>query len=151
MSTKVEDVTIQRMSREDLDEVFRLESLCFSDPWSRSSFEHELCNRFSVPLVVKSGTSTLGYACLWHVYDQMEIADIGVSPEFREKGIGSMMLRWVLEEARRRSCSSVILSVRESNQAALSLYRKFGFVELDRRKRYYRLPDEDAIIMTRTV
>jgi ribosomal-protein-alanine N-acetyltransferase len=151
MSTKVEDVTIQRMTQDDLDEVFRLESLCFSDPWSKSSFEHELSNRFSVPLVVKSSTSMLGYACLWHVYDQMEIADIAVSPDFREKGIGSMILRWVLEEARRRGCSNVILSVRESNRAALSLYRKFGFVELDRRKRYYRLPDEDAIIMTRTV
>lgn len=151
MSTKVEEVTIRRMTREDLDEVFRLESRCFSDPWSKSSFEHELKNRFSVPLVVKSGTRTLGYACLWHVYDQMEIADIAVSPEFREQGIGSMMLRWVLEEAERRSCSSVILSVRESNRTALGLYRKFGFVELDRRKKYYRLPDEDAVIMIRAV
>jgi ribosomal-protein-alanine N-acetyltransferase len=147
MSTKVETITIHRMSEGDLDQVAQLEKLCFSDPWSRKSFEHELTNRFSIPLVAKSGDRIFGYSCLWHVYEQMEIADIAVSPEFRRRGIAGMMIRWILKEATQRGCLNVILSVRESNLPAIRLYRRFGFVELDRRKRYYRLPDEDAIIM----
>jgi ribosomal-protein-alanine N-acetyltransferase len=151
MSTKVERFTIERMGPEDVDQVARLERVSFSDPWSKSSFQHELTNRFSIPLVVKSGSTVVGYCCLWHVYEQMEIATIAVAPEFRGKGLGGMMMRWILEEAARQGCSSVVLSVRESNLTAIRLYRRFGFAELDRRKRYYRLPEEDAIIMIKTV
>jgi ribosomal-protein-alanine N-acetyltransferase len=151
MSTKVERFTIERMGPEDVDQVARLEKVCFSDPWSKSSFQHELTNRFSIPLVVKSGSTVVGYCCLWHVYEQMEIATIAVAPEFRGKGLGGMMMRWILEEAARQGCSSVVLSVRESNLTAIRLYRRFGFAELDRRKRYYRLPEEDAIIMIKAI
>jgi ribosomal-protein-alanine N-acetyltransferase len=147
MLPEVENISIQRMNQADIEEVIRLEKLCFSDPWSKSSFEHELINRFSVPLVVKSNTRIVGYLCLWHIYEQMEIATIGVSPEFRRKGIGGKMMNWILKEAKKGGCSNVILSVRESNNAAINLYRKFGFVELERRKKYYRLPEEDAIVM----
>ena len=80
MLPKVEGVIIQRMSQQDIEEIARLEKLSFSDPWSKKSFEEELKSRFSIPLVVKSGTRVVGYACLWHVHDQMEIANIAVSP-----------------------------------------------------------------------
>lgn len=149
MLPKVEGVIIQRMSQQDIEEIARLEKLSFSDPWSKKSFEEELKSRFSVPLVVKSGTRVIGYACLWHVYDQMEIANIAVSPELRGKGIGSIIMQRVLAEARQQRCRNVILSVRESNKAAISLYKRFGFVELERKRRYYRFPVEDGVIMIR--
>jgi ribosomal-protein-alanine N-acetyltransferase len=151
MLPEVENISIQRMTRADIEEVVLLEKMCFSDPWSKSSFEHELINRFSIPLVVKSGIKIVGYACLWHTFEQMEIATIGVSPEFRRKGIGRMMMNWILKEAKINGCSNVILSVRESNHAAIGLYRKFGFVDLDRRKKYYRVPEEDAIVMVKSL
>lgn len=151
MLPEVERFIIQRMSHQDLDEVARLEKLSFSDPWSKRSFEDELTNRFSIPLVVKSGTRIVGYACLWHIYEQMEIANIAVSPEFRGKGVGSTMMKRVLEVAKEKGCRSIILSVRKSNSAAISLYRRFGFAELERKKRYYRLPSEDGIIMIKGI
>jgi ribosomal-protein-alanine N-acetyltransferase len=151
MLPEVEDISIRRMSRADIEEVVRLEKLCFSDPWSKSSFEHELINRFSIPLVVKSGNRIVGYSCLWLIFEQMEIATIGVSPELRRKGIGGMMMSWILKEAKRNGCTNVILSVRESNIAAINLYRKFGFADLDRRKNYYRVPEEDAIVMVKSL
>jgi ribosomal-protein-alanine N-acetyltransferase len=151
MLPEVERFIIQRMSHQDLDQVARLEKLSFSDPWSKRSFEDELTNRFSIPLVVKSGTRIVGYACLWHIYEQMEIANIAVSPEFRGKGVGSTMMKRVLEVAKEKGCRSIILSVRQSNSAAISLYRRFGFVELERKKRYYRLPSEDGIIMIKGI
>lgn len=151
MLPKVEHLTIERMSQKDVEEVARLERLCFSDPWSNRSFQEELRNRFSVPLVVKSGSKIIGYICLWHIYDQMEIANFAVSPEFRKKGIGRMMMERVLWEAKRRGCASVVLSVRESNLTAINLYAKSGFVEVERRRNYYRLPTEDAIIMMKDI
>lgn len=151
MLPEVEHITIQRMSEDDVEEVARLERLCFSDPWSKTSFEEELKHQFSIPLVVRSGTKVIGYACLWHIDDQMEIANFAISPEFRKKGIGRMMMERVLAEAKKRGCTSVMLSVRESNLAGLNLYAKSGFVEVERRKNYYRLPTEDAIIMVKNL
>jgi ribosomal-protein-alanine N-acetyltransferase len=151
MFPEVEHITIERMSEDDVDEVVRLERLCFSDPWSKRNFEEELKHRFSIPLVVKSGTKVVGYTCLWHIEDQMEIANFAISPEFRGKGIGRMMIERVFAEAKGKGCLSVMLSVRESNLAALNLYAKSGFVEVDRRKNYYRHPTEDAIIMVKNL
>jgi ribosomal-protein-alanine N-acetyltransferase len=151
MLKEVDQYTIQRMALEDVEEVARLEKLCFSDPWTKRCFQDELEHQFSIPLVVKTGQKIVGYACLWHVNDQMEIANFAVSPEFRKKGIGRMLMQKVLSEAIKKGCASLILSVRESNLPALNLYKEFGFVEVGRRKRYYRFPIEDAIIMVKNL
>jgi ribosomal-protein-alanine N-acetyltransferase len=151
MLAKVEHIAIERMTEEDVDEVARLESVCFSDAWSRRSFAEELRHRFSIPLVVKSGARIIGYACLWHIDDEMEIANFAVSPDLRRKGIGRKMMERVLWEARTRDCQKVILSVRESNLPAVNLYTGLGFFEIDRRKEYYQRPTEDALIMVKNL
>ena len=149
MLAGLENITIQRMTRDDIEEIARLEKLCFSDPWVKESFREELKHRFSVPLVVKSGPTIAGYMCLWHIDDQMEIANFAVSPDFRGRGIGRKMMEEVLRVAEERSCTNLILSVRESNLPAIRLYTSHGFVEIHRRKGYYREPAEDAIIMAK--
>jgi ribosomal-protein-alanine N-acetyltransferase len=144
-----ENITIQRMTEEDIEEIARLEKLCFSDPWVKENFREELRHRFSVPLVVKSGPTIIGYMCLWHIDDQIEIANFAVSPDFRGRGVGRRMMAEVLREADQRGCTNLILSVRESNLPAIGLYTSHGFVEIHRRKGYYREPAEDAIIMVK--
>ncbi len=151
MLKEVDRITIQRMSLDDLDEVARLEKLCFSDPWTKQSFQEDLEHQFSISLVVRFDQRIIGYTCLWCVDEQMEIANIAVSPEFRRKGIGRMLIETIISESIKRGCHSAHLSVRESNLPALNLYKEFGFVEAGRRKRYYRLPVEDAIIMVKNL
>jgi ribosomal-protein-alanine N-acetyltransferase len=151
MLAEVDHITIERMGEEDLDEVARIEKLCFSDPWPEICFKEELKHRFSLPLVVKSGTEIIGYTCLWHLDPQMEIANFAVSPHYRSKGIGRRMMERVILEARSRGCRNLILSVRESNLAAINLYASFGFAEIHRRRGYYRFPAEDAIIMMKNL
>jgi [ribosomal protein S18]-alanine N-acetyltransferase len=151
MLKELDQITIQRMILDDLEEVTRLEKLCFSDSWSKQSFQEDLEHQFSIPLVVRFDQRIVGYTCLWCVDEQMEIANFAVSPEFRRKGIGRMMMEEVFSEAIKRGCTSVILSVRETNLPAINLYRGFGFVEAGRRKRYYRFPVEDAIIMIKNL
>jgi ribosomal-protein-alanine N-acetyltransferase len=149
MLKELDQITIRRMTHAELDEVVRLERICFSDPWNRKCFEEELGHQFCTPLVVRWDHRIVGYACLWHVDEQMEIANFAVSPEFRRKGIGRRLMEEVLGQSREKGCTSVILSVRESNLPAESLYTEFGFVEVGRRKRYYRYPVEDAVIMVK--
>lgn len=149
MPDGLENITIQRMTRDDIEEIGRLERLCFSDPWAKENFREELKHRFSVPLVVKSGQTIIGYMCLWRIEDEMEIANFAVSPEFRRRGIGRKMMERVLWEAEERGVTNLILSVRESNLPAIKLYTSCGFVEVYRRKNYYRQPGEDAVIMVK--
>jgi ribosomal-protein-alanine N-acetyltransferase len=151
MLKELDQITIQRMTSDDLEEIAQLEKLCFSDPWNKKSFEEELVHQFTIPLVVKVNQRVVGYTCLWQVDEQMEIANFAVSPEFRRKGIGRMLMERVLFEAREKGCTSVILSVRESNVVAINLYTEFGFEVVGKRKRYYRLPIEDAIIMVKNL
>ncbi len=149
MSKELDRITIRRMTYDDLDEVARLEKLCFADPWHRQCFEEELQHPFAIPLVAKLDLRIVGYTCLWYVDDQMEIANFAVSPEFRRKGIGRSLMEEVISETKKRGGTSLILSVRESNIPAATLYKGFGYIEAGRRKRYYRLPVEDAIIMVK--
>jgi ribosomal-protein-alanine N-acetyltransferase len=151
MCQQVDKIVIQRMSQEDVEEVTRLEKICFSDPWSREAFMEELRLKLAIPLVVRWGEKVIGYTCLWHLDDQLEVANFAVSPDYQRKGIGEKIMKKILLEAKERSCRSIILSVRESNIAAVKLYTKFGFVEVGRRKKYYRLPTEDALTMCKTL
>ncbi len=149
MLKETDRIKIRPMTADDLEEVTQLEKLCFSDPWQKQCFEEELEHQFAIPLVAKLDQRIVGYTCLWHVEEQMEIANFAVSPEFRRKGIGRRLMEEVISEAQRRGCTGLMLSVRETNLPAVTLYKRFGYVEVGRRKRYYRLPVEDAIIMVK--
>jgi ribosomal-protein-alanine N-acetyltransferase len=147
MCQEVDEIVIQKMDEEDLEEVVRLEKICFPDPWNKEAFREELRLKLAIPLVVKLGEKVVGYTCLWHLDAQLEVANFAVSPDHRKKGIGERIMKRILWEAKERGCKSIILSVRESNLPAIKLYTKFGFVEVGRRKKYYRLPTEDALTM----
>ncbi len=78
---------------------------------------------------------------------EWEIENVVVDPKLRRKGIGDRLIREVLEKARERGVTDVLLEVRESNVAARGLYAKWGFAEEGRRPKYYRAPEEDAVVM----
>ena len=90
-------------------------------------------------------------AFTWFAGDEGEIANLAVAPSARRHGIGAALLDASLGEARRRGVKQVYLEVRESNAAARALYERRGFSVVGRRKRYYRHPDEDALLLRRTI
>ena len=75
--------------------------------------------------------------------DEREILNLAVGPEFRRKGVAKALLQQCLDGF----SGVVILEVRESNNSALSFYKRFGFQELSRRQKYYEYPEESAIVM----
>jgi ribosomal-protein-alanine N-acetyltransferase len=83
----------------------------------------------------------------WLFVNEVHIATIATHPDFRRLRIGSRLLAHTLLQALEEGARSSFLEVRESNLAAQELYRKFGYEEAGRRRRYYRDNDEDAILM----
>ncbi len=143
------NITIEYIKEEDIDAVLKIERSSFSTPWSREMFFCELTDHpFSYLYVAKNNKGRiLGYICYWLVFDEMNILNLAVDEEFRQKGLGSALLKFVLEDGADRGAQTVHLEVRHSNRAAIELYEKFGFRQAAVRKNYYENPEEDALLM----
>ena len=140
-------MTLRLATVADLDAICALEDACFSDPWSREAFEAAFENPLCSFHVAEDGGEVIGYALFSVLYEDAEIMSIAVDPAKRRCGVGSAMLRRIVECARIAEAEVLFLEVRESNEAARALYRGFGFEEIRRIKRYYRRPVEDAVVM----
>jgi len=88
----------------------------------------------------------LGFLIAHHLAPEWELENIVVSSEARSKGIGTHLIEELLLSAQQTNSQAVFLEVRESNAAAISLYRKLGFQQTGRRKSYYNNPVEDAVL-----
>jgi ribosomal-protein-alanine N-acetyltransferase len=136
----------------DLASVAAIERVAFSDPWSLRSIRQALDSPTVFFACARSdGGGVLGYVVAWFVADQGEIANIAVAPDHRGHGVGRALLDAALSEAEVRGISAVFLEVRDSNRRARELYASRGFEEVGRRRRYYRKPVEDAIVLRRTL
>ena len=148
MSEKL--IRIVPMNADHLDELERLERICFSRPWSKRMLGEELENQCAAFLVAEDERGTvLGYAGLLVMMDEGYITNVAVFPEYRRMGIAAKIIEVYLNFAKANDLAFLTLEVRPSNEAAIALYRRFGFEEVGRRKNYYDLPKEDALILTR--
>ena len=101
----------------------------------------------TVFLVAEENNKILGYIGMYLSIDEGEITNVAVSPEMRCHGIGGMLLAEAKKEAESRSVGRIVLEVRCSNDSAIRLYERNGFVNYGVRKGFYELPKEDAYIM----
>jgi len=131
-----------------IDEVLKIDNMCFSIPWSRESFINEVLeNKFARYVVATFDNKIIGYAGMWLIADEAHITNVATHPEYRGIGAASSMFDALLSICKTESITSMTLEVRESNLAALNLYRKYDFIEEGIRKEYYADNKENAIIM----
>ena len=130
----------------DLPALVALERIAFTDPWSRGDFADCLRNDWPI-YVAENGAAPVGYIVGRSVVDEGEILNLGVTLAARRRGIGTALVRRLLDEFSRRGVVSAFLEVRESNTAAQRLYESFGFAAVGRRARYYQRPMEDAVVL----
>ena len=146
------NIKIVPMNADHLDELEKLEKICFSRPWSRKMLAEELENQCAAFLVAQDGDTgkVVGYAGLLVVADEGYITNVAVFPEYRRRGVAAQLLSVFENFARGSHLAFLTLEVRPSNTAAIALYESFGFQQAGRRKNYYDLPKEDALILTKT-
>lgn len=143
------NLLIRKMTLEDIPAVIQLDHVSFSLPWPERSFRFEVTdNPASRCWVAEIDRRIAGMVVAWLFVNEVHIATIATHPDFRRLGIGSRLLSHTLLQALEEGARSSFLEVRESNLAAQELYRKFGYEEAGRRRRYYRDNDEDAILMS---
>ena len=143
------DYTIVDAQERHLTALTELERRCFSDPWTADMLRGQFKDSFHEFLVAEGPEGELlGYGALMYVLDEGSISNVAVAPDCRRQGIGDALIEALLKRAEGLALAFVTLEVRESNLAARALYKKHGFADVGKRKNYYELPREDAILMT---
>lgn len=139
---------MREMTEKDLEQVIALEKACFKEPWLEKECLYELNeNPFSHGFVLEDEGEIVGYAFFWETFELAQVARIGVNPEKRKKGYGTILMKEMMEHARENECEFVSLDVRTSNVAAQALYKKMGLIPVNVSKKYYS-DGEDAIVMS---
>lgn len=143
----MEGLEIRRMRAGEAEQVAALEKECFPDPWSANSLSDMLGNPHALYLVAVMDGQLIGYCGTRTVLDEGDILRVAITREYRGRKIGSELLRTLLMKT--PDIDSWNLDVREHNEPAIGLYRKYGFEPIGKRKHYYHHPEEDAILMQR--
>lgn len=144
-----ERLTIERMTSADIRTVMQIEALSFTTSWPSSAFASELNdNKLAHYFVgrVPSG-AIVAYGGIWVILEDSHVTTIAVDPEQRGKKLGEEMLIHLLDDAIARGASWITLEVRESNDVAQKLYRKYGFTVVSTRRGYYSDNNENALVM----
>ena len=144
------DYRIIDTTQTQLEQIEKIEQQCFSCPWTLDQLRSQLSDERHVFLAaVDAGGTVLGYVGMMFVLDEGYISNVAVAPDFRRQGVADSLISALMTRAEELALAFVTLEVRAGNEPAKSLYAKHGFVPVGRRKNYYDLPKEDAILMTR--
>ncbi|MCL2933636.1 MAG: ribosomal protein S18-alanine N-acetyltransferase [Trichodesmium sp. MAG_R03] len=167
-------VKIQKMSPKHISSVVELDRLCFGGLWNAQGYQRELesPNSDLLILVISQNTedsneevflksssfqsqisfnhqSIIGIGCLWAILEEAHITILGIHPQYQRLSFGQLLLYTLMRSAWKRGLERATLEVAASNISALSLYYKFGFQDVGRRRRYYQQTGEDALILWR--
>ena len=142
-AVRVRDATIA-----DLPVVMVIENESFSDPWSEQAYRETLeADQATMHVAINVTGDVVGHAVTYFAADEAELATIAVAANARRTGVGRALLNAALLVCRRRGSRKLFLEVRESNAAARAMYGAAGFQPVGRRRAYYTLPTEDAVLM----
>ena len=141
-------VGIAAATEADVAAVVQIEKACFSEPWSEESFRALVDGAHALFLVaVNPDHGIAGYIAAIELGDDAELLNVAVEPGSRRRGIAALLLDSVVAELRAKGLKALYLEVRESNLAALALYKSRGFRQLGVRRNYYRRPAENALVL----
>lgn len=145
-------ITLRPAASSDVRNISILEERIFPTPWSEESIRHDIeHNENALVAVAEWNGNFAGYLDVWQVVGEGQVNNFGVLPEFRDKGIGSQLMQYMMEWLLENGNLEISLEVRVSNEGAIRLYHRMGFRELGVRKNYYLDTGEDALLMSKSL
>jgi ribosomal-protein-alanine N-acetyltransferase len=134
----------------DIDAVMEIERELFgNESWSPTMFESELVQTDTrLYLVDETDGIVTAYAGLCaYAPHEAYVQTMAVAPAQQRKGVGSALLKELIDEAQRRGCDHLDLEVRADNNVAQRLYQRHGFTKIAVRRKYYQPSGTDALVM----
>ena len=140
------DINLAELS--DIKGISEIENEFFSFPHTEEQIKFEIEDGNHIVITCKNNTELIGYCIMTVIIDEAFISNIAVKKAYQNNGIASQIMEYILNYLKSISVSSLSLEVRESNIAAISLYKKYGFEIESILEGYYSKPKENAYIMT---
>ena len=139
-------------SMQNVFQLYNIEKECFGkEAWTVNNLIAEFHNDYSYFLGEVVDDTIVGYACVRVMYEEAQVCNIAVLPEYRRQGIGTRLLQSIAELATANSCERCELEVNTANTATVKLYEKCGYEIVGTRRNYYRrtkrYPTRDAYTM----
>ncbi len=144
---RLEQIHIRPMKKEDVEIISRLEEETFSMPWSRDAFLEMITKDDAGYYVAEKNGQVIGGCGVLMAAGEGNITNVVVDKKERNKGIGTKMLQYLIEDGYKNGLQAFTLEVRVSNAAAIHVYEKLGFFSEGIRPNFYEKPAEDAMIM----
>lgn len=143
---------IRPMRKEDIFQVSQIEKLSFPTPWSCGIFSSELDKKnLTFYYVMEYQDEVIAYTGYWKLANEAHLVNLAVYPAFRRKGLGSKLLKYVLEKAQNQGLDTITLEVRRFNLAAQKFYERFDFKKVAIRPGYYVETGEDALVYWKNI
>ena len=130
-----------------LERIMEIEQESFLSPWNEESYREMLNDERYTFFFENIDGEIAAFAVSLDMYDIDEIIKIAVDKKYRRRGLASLLMDKIIENARQRKKSAVWLEVRKSNIEAISLYNKKKFEIVSIRKKYYQDSGENALVM----
>jgi ribosomal-protein-alanine N-acetyltransferase len=146
-------VTVRPATDADVDAIAASEAANLGpDAWSPGLVAEGVAGRLPTVhyLVAEEGGRVVGHAVASLAGEIAELQRIAVAEGHRRRGVAAALLARVLALAGESEADRVLLEVREDNASALGFYAAQGFVEVDRRPRYYR-DGATAVVLRRAL
>lgn len=136
------------MMMDDLDTIMQIEPTIYSHPWSRGNFSDSLKSSYPAFVLEQDG-EMIGYSLMMMVLDEAHLLNLSVAKPQQKKGLGRLLLEYMINHARQLKAANMFLEVRTSNVSAIALYENIGFNEMAIRRGYYPAHHgrEDAVLM----
>ncbi len=168
MTDFLADFQIQPLASIHLPGILELDKLCFGGWWSLAHYQWELDHPGShflvitIPLEQEYADDSLdtfldksqkvyglviGVGGFWQILEEAHINLLAIHPQYQRRGLGKILLKKLLYQAKTLGLERATLEVRASNNIALGMYQKFGFQEAGRRPNYYPDNLEEGVIL----
>lgn len=149
LEEKFKNITIDTMTQEDLNQISNTLLSHFDEFWSYDLLKEELNAKNSNYLVAKFNNEVVGFAGIKIMVEEADIMNIVVRKDFRNQGIGGLLLKNLIDLSKKQNLTSVTLEVMEENYPAIHLYKNFGFEQIGLRKNYYKY--KNGLIMKKVI
>lgn len=136
-------------SVDDIEFIKLIEDESFKNPFSKEQIKYEIEeNPFSKYILCLIDNKIVGFINFWITFNSATINQIAVSKLYRNKGIATKLIEYAENLLKKEEVEFFTLEVRKSNEAAINLYLKNGFMKVSEKKQYYD-NGEDAIYMVK--
>ena len=138
------------MGVDHLEKAYKIECEVNPSPWKYETF----LSSFEVGhkgLICKHNSEIIGFIIFSPINPEAHILSISVIKKIQSKGVGTLLLRSMLDQCKAMNYKKIFLEVRTSNLQAINFYQKFGFIKDAIRDNYYTDNSEDALLMSLSI